>query len=283
MNLRRENISTQKLLWLTVGVVVLVNACILGKVYVNRSAMTAQLQLSERELQLPYRYGLAKEDSSARINLRWVTPGTDPALDNIDSWRWQHDRRLQLGDAHFASFQFADCAQKTRLNQKRSAWVLLEFNGRSYNNYVAQAEQYAQLMMESTAATPTDDETELATKRKEANEFLTTAKTTSSRLFVIDAAAERELLEAVLRVHKPIAGSQLLIAPAELRPDYYRCEDDKKHSTEVLIDNLAVESLYIPQHLASQFPVDDSSGTNATFTVWVNYGRLYEPWISNLP
>lgn len=277
------NNKTRPLLWLAVGCILLVNAFILGKVYVNRSAVTAQLELSERELQFPYNYGFAKEDSSARVNLRWATPNHKPITIELNQWRWHYDRSLSLSAAHFASFTFPDCNQKTRLQQKRRGWVLLEFNGKSYADYVAQVEQYQQLIMGLTATENTElAEKELTEKRKDAHELLTSARTSQSRLFVIDAAAGRELLEAAQRERQSTTTGNLIIVPADLRAGYYRCDHKEQRTTDIIVDNLSVESLYIPNRLASDFPIDDKARANVKFTVLVNYGRLHEPWISKL-
>lgn len=270
---------TKTLLWLAVGCILLVNAFILGKVYVNRSAVTAELSLSERELQLPYNYGLANEDSSLRLSLRWATPSSEPISVDMDNWRWQYNHQLQLSDDHFASFQFPDCTQKTSLRQKRRAWVLVEFNGQSYADYVAQVEQYHQLVMGLVPAVNTDlQEDALTRKRKEATDFLTTATRSNSRLYVIDAAAERELLMAVQRERAAHAKGQLLIVPAELRAGYYRCDKAEKRTTEVIIDKLAVDSFYVSKQAAPGF---SSTGTTK-FNAEIRYGRLYEPWVNRL-
>lgn len=283
MNERINTIAAKKLLWLAVSLVLLVNAFILSKVYWNRSEVSARLQLSERELQLPFNYGFTKEDSSARVSLHWTTPSTEPIDIDMNQWRWQYNRRLQLNSAHFSSFQFPDCAQERRLLQKRSAWVLLEFNGRSYAEYVEQAEQYHALIMGLTPATNTEwSEKELSAKRKQADDFLAAAKADNSRLFVIDAAAEREMLEAVQRHHQTIADSQLLIVPAELRAGYYRCDSKEQRTTEIIIDSLTVESLHIPKNFAQGFPQVDDAKQKKKFIAEISYGRLFEPWISSL-
>lgn len=283
MNAPMKNMTAKKLLWLAIGLVLLVNAFILSKVYWNRSEVIARLQLSERELQLPFNYGFTKEDSSARVSLHWTTPSSEPIDIDMNQWRWQYNRRLQLSSAHFSSFQFPDCAQETRLRQKRSAWVLLELNGQSYVDYVTQAEQYHALIMGLTPATNTEwSEKELSEKRKQADDFLAAAKADNSRLFVIDAAAERELLETVRREYQAIPNSQVLIVPAELRAGYYRCDSKEQRTTEIIIDSLAVESLHIPRNLAQGFPQDGDAKRKATFTAEIFYGRLFEPWINSL-
>lgn len=283
-----SSITTKKLVWLAVAVVLLINAAIMGKVLFNRSEVIAKLQLSERELQLPFNYGFTREDSSKRVSLRWMVPNNEPidvAVNSVElnSWRWHYERRLQLSDAHFASFNFPSCEKKARLQQKQSAWVLVEFNGQSYNDYVAQAEAYHRLIMGlAPIDSPGLSEKELGERRKDATEFFTAAKNSTSRLFVIDAAAERGLLEARLRDHPKTADSNLLILPAGVHAGYYRCEKSDAKKTDVRIDSLAVESLYIPKDLAPNFALDNNARSNLKFTAEINYGRLYEPWIHSL-
>ena len=283
MNLQPKNQTSKKLLWLAMGLVLLVNGFILGKVYVNRAEVIARLNLSERELRLPYNYGFAKENSSAGLSLNWTTPSAEPIDMDMNQWRWQYNRNVQLSSTHFSSFAFPDCGQEKRLLQKRRAWVLLEFNGQSYADYVTQVEQYHALIMGLTPATNTDwSEKELAEKQTQANALLTAAKQDHSRLFVIDAAAERELLEVVQRDAPRIPNSQRVIVPAELRAGYYRCDTKEQRTTEVIIDSLTVEALHIPKNLAQDFPQDGDTRRKTTFTAEIAYGRLFEPWISSL-
>jgi hypothetical protein len=125
-------------------------------------------------------------------------------------------------------------------------------------------------------------EKELVEKQKEADNFLTESKTASSRLFVVDAAAERELLETVKRERQTLTNNKLFIVPAELRAGYYRCDKNEKRTTEVVIENLAVESLYIPTHFSQNFPKDNAAKRKEKFTVEISYGRSFEPWVSGL-
>lgn len=274
------NKREKKLLWLAVGVVLLVNVFIIAEAFMNRSTTIAKLQLSERELRLPHNYGFSKEDSSARVNLQWTTPGIEPVDINMSQWRWLYHRQLQLADNHFDSFQFPGCEQKTRLGQKRSAWVLVEFNGQSYTEFVAQVEQYHAVIMALTPEKDTElSEKQITEKQKKADDVLAEAKTRSSRLFVIDAAANKELLEAALRNRKDTSG-QVFIVPAELRAGYYRCEKNEKRTSEVIVDELAVESLYIPKHFAQTIPRNGNEERKAKYTIEISYGRFFEPWVS---
>jgi hypothetical protein len=276
-------VTTKKLVWLAVACVLLVNAAILGKVFYNRSDVVATLQLSERELQLPYNYGFDKEDSSKRVSLKWSTLDPEPVSLESYSWRWRHNNSLILGDAHFASFQFPACDKTNRSRYKQPAWVLLEFNGKSYADYVLQAEQYYAF---AQALEPTADtelvKKDLKEKLADATEFLATAKNKSSRLFVVDAAVTRELLETRLQSYSSTDGSQLIIVPAEVQAPYNRCDASVKKTTEIMISNLAVESLYVPKDFAEKIALGDGQQSKSSFTADIYYGRLYEPWINGV-
>ncbi len=272
-----------KLLWLAMGFVLLVNAFVLGRVYVNRTQVVAQLQLSERELRLPYNYGFAREDSSARVSLQWATPHTEPVDPGVDEWHWYHDRGLQLSEAHFASFNFPACEKTNRIHHKQGGWVLLEFNGQSYVDYVARAERYHTLIQNLAPASNTGlAEKELANKRKGAVELLEAAKKSKSRLFAIDAAADRDLLELSMRRRQLADGATLFMVPADIQTGYNRCDKPEKRTTDIQIANLAVESLYIPNALANDFPHDGDARQKIRFIADIYYGRLFEPWINNI-
>lgn len=276
--------KTQKLLTLlSFGIIVLVNIIILGKVLFNRSEVVNQISLSERELELPYRYGFKSEDSSSRLSLQWRTPATEALSSTINYYGWHSDAALTLSDAHFASFEFPQCNKGGYRRNKKSAWVLVELNGPNYLNHVQRAEQYHALIHSLDTGQNTEiAEKELLDKRKYADEILTSAKTTDSRLFVIDAAAERELLETALAERNPVDSATYMIIPAEVQPGYYRCDSPPKNPTSIRVSKLAVNSLYVPKDLAKVLPPNADHNTKVHFDAVINYGRLYEPWLSKL-
>ncbi|HSX52026.1 MAG TPA: DUF4824 family protein [Cellvibrio sp.] len=273
------NSSSKKLVWLAIACVLVVNAAILGKVFFNRAEVVATLQLSERELQLPYNYGFQKEDSSKRVSLRWMVLDSSSDVFEPAGFGWSYDRRLALSDSHFSSFQFPACEQNHHPYDKKEGWVLLELNGQSYADFVARIKRNYEHLQTLQPETNTElSEKALQEKRAGAKESLNAANNTVSRLFVIDAAAERELLEASLRTRATTTNATLVIVPAELQADYNRCDDPKKKITAVRINNLAVESLYISNDFLQGITLDSESH----FTANVHYGRLNEPWIADL-
>ncbi|EIW87725.1 hypothetical protein AGRI_14430 [Alishewanella agri BL06] len=287
--------EAKKLLLLAVITVLGVNAFILGKVWLNRSVVVAELTLSERELDVPYHWGMAKEDSSLRLNIAWTTPWLTP---NEDDWQYlsrQQQRILRLQQPQFASFRFGSCTDGYQ-RQQRSGWVLLEFNGQSYQDYLKQAEQHYAVIQQRLAAEAAaelntglaQDRLQAAAKRRQeqqqrAEEQWRVAREEATRLFVIDAAADRNLLQQTLAKHSGPTAGQLLLVPADIQLSYTWCQDDKaEKQPEVLINRLAVQSLYVAKPYAQRLPIDTDRQQKIRFQAQVYYGRFAEPWIANL-
>lgn len=265
--------------WLVLGCIVAVNGFMLGKVYLNRSKVVAAIELTERELRTPYGYSFAGEDSSLRVSLQWAAVNKE-SVNAQETWAWYPDRRLELSATHFNSFEFPACTNDYRNPRKKSGWVLLEFNGRAYQDFVARAEQHHAAVHASAPSAATEfAEKELSERKQSAKEFLQSAKTKQSRLFVIDAAADKALLDSVVANYDRPAGATLLIVPAEVQPDYNRCDEKNESKTGVQITNLAVESLYVPREFARDFPTNAPS-TEQPFSARIAYGRFYEPWVT---
>ncbi len=273
-------LRSNKLLWLAVATVVLVNSVILGKVMFNRSATIATLPLTERELRLPNQYGFALEDSSKRVSVQWTTPNLEPLH---DEWRYRYrhsNRSLVLTEQHFASFQFGPCQPERYRRQQQAGWVLLEFNGSGYQQSLAQAEHYYALTQQ---VPPELTAEELRERQQRAAELLQEATKSATRLYVIDAAASHELLQSVLAARPTTADSKLVIVPAEIQPGYARCNKAEQASpTEIIVNRLAVESLYVPKHIALALPQGSNSRETLPFQATIQYGKLHEPWISSL-
>jgi hypothetical protein len=287
--------GAKKLLLLAVITVLGVNACILGKVWLNRSVVVTELTLSERELRLPYQWGYTKEDSSLRLNIVWTTPWQMPNEDEGQYLYRQQQRILALQQPQFASFRFGSCADGYQ-RQQRSGWVLLEFNGQSYQDYLKQAEQYyvllqqrlaAEAATELNASMPQDALQQAAKRRHEqqqgAEEQWRAAREEATRLFVIDAAADRNLLQQALTQRSGQNAGQLLIVPADIQLSYTWCQADKpKKQPEVIVNRLAVESLYVAKPYAQSLPRDTDRQQKIRFQAQVYYGRFAEPWLSAL-
>jgi len=288
--------GAKKRLLLAVMITVLgANAFILSNVWLNRSVVIAELTLSERELSLPYHWGMAKDDSSLRLNLAWTTPWLTP---NEDEWHYlyrQQQRILTLQQPQFASFRFDSCEEGYQ-RQQRSGWVLVEFNGQSYQDYLKQTEQYYTALQQGLAAEAAtqlhaglaQDRLREATKRRQeqlqhAEEQWRVAREEATRLFVIDAAADRNLLQQTLAKHSGQTAGQLLIVPADIQLSYTWCQNDNaQKQPDVLVNRLAVQSLYVAKPYAQRLPIEIDRQQKIRFQAQVRYGRFAEPWLSAL-
>ncbi|KKO47104.1 hypothetical protein WG68_00130 [Arsukibacterium ikkense] len=276
------NSRSTKLPWLAVAAVVLVNSVILGKVLINRSDTLAELPLTERELRLPGNYGFAREDSAKRLSLQWTTPNPEP-INEDNHYRYRHtNRSLVLSEQHFASFQFGPCQPERYRRQQQAGWVLLEFNGPGYQQALAQAAHYNALAQQAAPGPELAGEA-LLDKQQRAAALLQAATDSATRLYVIDAAANPALLQKVLAARSATANGTLLIVPAELQPGYARCNKaGQTIPTEIMVNRLAVESLYVPKHLAQALPQHRNSRETVPFQATIHYGKLHQPWISSL-
>ena len=284
MNSLRNRVASQKLVLFAVGFVLLVNAFVLAKVYINRSSVETRLQLTERELRLPYQYGLNKEDSSTRLNLFWTTPATEPLTIEHGRWYWHQDRSLKINEKHLASFNIPACKKTGNRRYKYNAWALLEFNGQSYADYVVRAEEYRRMIFALQPEVNTElGEKELAEKRKDADTTLKDAQVTKTRLFVVDAAADKALLVAAMQRRKALEDTRWIILPAEIEAGFYNCEKNEPHRNRVYINRLAVDSLYVPRDvIKGNVPKGQKEQPNAKFNAEIFYGRLHEPWVHSL-
>lgn len=284
MNSLRDLFSSQKLAWIAVGFIVVVNAFVLAKVYINRGSVETRLQLSERELRLPYEYGLNKEDSSTRLTLFWTTPATEPLTMEHGRWYWHQDRSLKINEKHLASFDIPACGKKENRRYKYNAWVLMEFDGQSYADYVVRAEEYHEMIFALQPEVNTAmGEKELQEKRKDATSTLNDARVTKTRLFVVDAAATKELVVAAMQRRKALENTRWIIVPAEIEAGFYNCDRNEPHRNRVYINRLAVDSLYVPKNVIhGNIPDAQHSQPDAKFKADIFYGRLHEPWVHSL-
>ena len=283
---------SNKLIYLAVSGIILVNALLLGKMWLNRSVVLVELKLSERELVPPYFNGFAQENSAKRLSLQWTTPLT-PTYDDWQTFYTYHNRSLTINEQHLASFDFTPCPQDYK-RQQRSAWVLLEFNGQSYHEYLAQIEQqHAQFSQQLLASKQEIEEAPVAEyaealkqldeKEARADRILQQARHSFTRLFIVDAAASKALLQASMQQRARHSEGQLLILPAEIQLSYNRCKVEQQVTKpEIYINRLAVASFYVPKPLAEGLPKAHHNKANVHFTATIHYGKLAIPWLSDL-
>ena len=123
----------------TLVLIILTNAIVLAGVAYNRSGEPdAMVQLSERELQWQKNWERSgKEDSGLYLTLQWSMTGYYEYGREYREDSWLNQQKLaELG--FDTSFPLNDKRSSSYYNRQlsRQAYVVLEFNGLAYENWV---------------------------------------------------------------------------------------------------------------------------------------------------
>lgn len=259
----------RRLLWMAIIFLLLVNLVVLGHSFYNRQQAEARITLSERELSLPGNYGFNKENSDLTLALSWSVAGNG---DDISHFTYNH--RLNLSPGHYASFGFGGACGQRRNRSVTDGYVLLEFNGAVYQRHLELAKKHLEQMQGEEAASAEKDEYKI----KHAREQLISLEQQESRLYVVDAAASKVLLQAALAQRLRDSPGEYLILPAIIRESYRDC-DNKEEVHSVYLDKLFAQRIYVPREYHSLF-VDRNH--KHRFLADITFGQLGEPWLESL-
>lgn len=254
-----------KLLLGAVGLLIAVNGVVLAHSYYNRHEAQARITLSERELNVPNNYGFEKENSGMSLSVQWNTRADTTTKDN-----YYYHRDLKLTSEHYATFRFSDVCDHPDNNTDKQGFVLIEFNGNAYQQLVEKLRTQLNQLQQSSAH---------AQKIKDATDELQQFEQRRSRLYIIDAAANRAALEASLSEQEKIPGSQFLILPALVKDAYRQCDSKQKDPDTVYIDELLVDRIYVPREYHALF---SGKKTDQHFQATIAFGKLDEPWLESL-
>ena len=222
-------LSTRWGLWAGLALVVAANALVLVRVVANRSGVfDARVELTQRELNLPYRDLGDEENTGLELRLDWSPwPAGKTWLD-----------RARLAEL---SFDPDPAPRKTgeRLYHRwlpRDAFVVLEMEGESWRRWLADQEKEITELSDQVVrgeATPRDMENR--------QRCLTDDRQQHSRLFAVDAGRD----PAALRQRYP-AASRFIVAPARLSYVYIPETKDKPRVVSAQVDRLAVSAIHVP-------------------------------------
>jgi hypothetical protein len=256
-----------------VGLIVVVNAIVLGGVAYNRSAEPeSALRLSERELSPPGRGYGNKENSGMALALNWrvLPPDTHDAKKyawayayNGGSPDWLNQAKmLALSFEKSAVSQSPDGQSRTRQPLSRDVLLVLELDGAAYQAALARAVQF------SEAAN--------AQEMKQASDVLKREQDENSRLFVVDAGLD----VAALRAQYPDR-SRYAIVHGQVRPNWAIGKDSAAPAG--FISGVSANSLNVPLEWRHVFDgasaVRRDGQTSVRYTVDVKFGQRLEPWI----
>ena len=223
------NKPTITLAIIAAALLLLVNVIVLAGAAYNRSGDSiASLQLTERELSLPYyRAYNKKENSGLALRLNWkVAPDFSEkssynrySLSNYTSPHWLTENKLkELGiDIEKAKANKKDSRYGYQSIDSEEVIVVLEYDGESFQKILKNAEN--DIKQYRTGVKKSPDNKELIRQLKQHEESLAALKISGSRLIAIDAGLELNALK-----EKYNNSSKYLMLRGEVRPRWSKDE-----------------------------------------------------------
>jgi hypothetical protein len=267
------------------ALVLLVNAVVLAGVAWNRSGTPeATLQLSERELELPYPWRDFREDSGLALNLRWRLPVGDAREDAHFAGQygvftpasWLDADKLAALGFNLPPLPDEFDAQR-RSPPAREAWLALEIDGPAYAHSVQVAQDQLAAAQRVLDANPED--TQQRFRVDTARDLLRQADEEWSRLFVIDAGRDPAALRARYPDRERYAIVRGRVRPVVEAPDP---GNPQRREWRGLVQDVSVATVHVPLALRAAFeasPGDAWQPSQARYEVTLAWGRRGEPWI----
>jgi hypothetical protein len=242
---------------------------LIGVAYNRAGEPDAVIELSERELILPYNFLAAEENSGLALHLAWRAEsnaqspyagmisggGATPWLDK--------DKLAELGFDVSASPQDQDAALRYEKMLPRKAYVVLEFNGAAYQ--AALHQRQGELSEAQALQANNPGKKEFEERVKTAQTQLDREQNTSSRLFAIDVGRDQQTLRS-----RYSDRARYLILPGEVRLQLINKE------LSGFITNLSAGIINVP--LADRAAITGGARP-AHYTVRLAFGKRAEPWI----
>ena len=269
--------------------ILLTNTAALTSVWLNRSGEPeSRLALTERELALPYRGYLHKENSGLALRLVWRVAsrdagdalyfgqgggGTPPWLDAM--------RMSELGFEVPADLADESARRRYTRQLPREALLVLELAGPAWQQALAQAR--ANVARHEAAAAANADSKEFANRAKSARDALAREENTNSRMFAVDIGRDR----ATLRAKYPDRG-RFMIVKGTVRPQIV--SRDKQTLATGHVGALAIDRINVPFALRpvieSLTPqprrMDLTTEGGPRYAADLAIGQRLEPWLATL-
>lgn len=278
-------LTPMKTLLAGVALILLANGVALMGVYFNRSGEAeARMTLSQRELVMPWGWPRTKENSGLALGLNWRVNAASAGEYYDGGYGYSGGTPDWLDEPRMKALGFDiatvadDPAGRRRFERQlqREVLLVLELDGPARQQALERAR--ANAGRHEAAAQANADSKEFAEKAKRAREQLKNEENFHSRLFAIDAGADR----ALLRAKYPERGRHLILK-AMVRP---RLETrDGKTRVTGYVSELAVKQINVPHAMRpvlepvlrtpQRTPVAPGIRFEATLAV----GQRLEPWI----
>ena len=262
-----------------VGIILATNAvALLGAAWNRSGEPESRVVLSERELTLPYDWGLQHENSGIALLLHWraARGKVEPYELPYRPLPWLNASKLrELGFDLPAQQDTADSRRQYDKLRAREVLLVMELDGPAYQASLAQVRAWTEQQLTLAARNP--DNADLQKRATRAREQLQEEEQTASRLFLVDAGLD----VAALRARYPDR-SRYVILRGRIKPrlDYV----DHEMQVQGVVRSLSIGQVQVPEPyrdllapLTSQRRGVGSHGPR--YSVTVAFGRRLEPWV----
>ena len=280
-SLFNANSGNTKILIAGLAIIIATNVVALAGVTYNRSGNPeAQIELTERELAMPHRYRMNKENTGLGLRIKCRLEGdTYYGYGNcIGIPKWFNREKLnELG------FKLQSLREKGKRRHAwgkelpRKAYLVLEYNGAAYQRALASAKQVLNAQQQMWDNNPNKEE--FKKRVKAAKDKLEGEQKNYSRLFAIDAGTDK----AKLRNSYPNSG-RYIIMQALIKPSWHGKGKEgewKGRITELLINtiNVPLEYRVVFELLKPERDNRNQGQETPRYTVGLAFGKRTEPWV----
>jgi hypothetical protein len=255
---------------------------LVGAAYNRNGAPESQVVFSEREMTLPYDWGMQHENSGIALHLQWRAVRDKP--DAYDFFAYQPLPWLNAAKLRELGFDLpvqADTPANRRHYDKlqaREVLLLMELDGPAYQASLVQVRDWVAQQQALAARNPGNADLQERTKR--ASEKLRAEERTASRLFLVDAGLD----VGALRARYPDR-SRYVIVRGRIKPQL-RIEGQAPR-VEGVVQSLSINEVQVPEpYRQILMPLlrqqrAGAGNPDPRYSVTVAFGRRLEPWVVN--
>ena len=272
-----------KVLIAGLAIILVTNVVALGGVAYNRAGEPeALVELTERELGMPYRYRRNKENTGLGLRINCRIEDTQRYFygnNNCSgSPAWLDQAKLsELGFKLQPQREIGSGRQAFEKELPRRVYLVLEYNGAAHQRAVVSLEKELKAQQALLANNPKKEEFE--ERVEEAQKRFYNEQFYNSRLFAIDAGLDR----LNLRNTYPDT-SKYLLMKALIRPAWRRYGEEE--GWKGTITDLLVGTINVPlEHRAIFDPLEDTqlrrnqNRLAPRYKVRIAFGKRAEPWV----
>ena len=273
----------RKLIVVAIILLLLTNVVVLSGVVYNRfGEPLASLVLTERELGVVGHYASREENSGTALFLEWHT------VNNIEKYKNKYFSRYSpvwLNDSKLISLGFDLISIRKNKKKYDYDWhtlsqdvvFVLEYDGDAFQQAVSQKENEVNKISAELDKSPDDEK--LAKKLEDRKKTLQHMKLSESRLYIIDASLEEQVL-----LDKYRGKNKYIFIRGEVGLEWH---DD----IVGVVRNLFVKNIHVPLpdsrqlHTITQgkrFYSYDVERIAPRYQVKLNIGKRLEPWIASV-